>query len=1413
MVPDTPEQPVETETVTVTEPVRERAPVWRRVAKWAAIAVVAVAVLLGATLFAINTGPGRAFVARQISNYTTESGLNIRVARIEGSLYGALVLRDVEVRDTKGAFAKAQTISLDWRPFRYLSNHVDIRSVASPLVTFDRMPALKPVPSDPNAPWLPDLDIDIAKLDIARIEIGPAVTGKRHIAKLSGKAHIAGGRAQVDANGGTLSAAGIAGGDLLSVKLDAVPDQNKLDFDVRLNAPANGLVAGLSGVDQPLTFSLTGDGSWKSWKGQAVSTLGGAELADLALTAKDGTFSARGLTNPGLYLKGPVERLASPQLDVSLDVAWADRKAATKLHLRSSALDVTADGLLDFAASRFGNFRTEAMLLTPGAIAPNLNGSDVRFAMLLNGQFAAPVVDYKLQASSLGFGETRVEKLFAEGKARVDADRILVPIRAKAARVSGLNAAAGGLVTNLTVEGDLAISGDQLLSDNLKLKSDRIDATAVIAADLGNGHYAGALKGRVNDYEIDGVGVVNLTTDAELYAPQGGGWGIRGHVAGTSVKLYSDGVRNFLGGNASASAKVGFDQNGIVTFTELRLLAPQFRITGGSGRYDPSGSLLLNADGVSTQYGPMTARITGSLSAPVVAIRAPRPGVGVGLVNLEALVKGSPSGAYAIDAKGDTDYGPFTASVLVQTGRSLSVDIRTARFAGMDINGKLQQVPAGPFAGRLEFAGSGVTGSAQLSAQGDIQRADFDARANNAQIPGVAEITIGRAVVKGMVLLTETPQVVADAQVAAMRSGGFTIKTARVKIDYKGGSGTAQAYLDGSSGVPFKVAANALLRPDQWLVAVDGKGGGVGFRTPKGSPARITFEGKTYRLMPTRIAFDRGSARIAGTYGSGLTFQTRVDALDLALVNAFVPGLGVGGSATGSLDFSQPTPSSFPQANGRIEIANFTRSSLSQVSVPVNVVFVGKLTPDGGDARALIKRGDTTIGRMVTTLSPLGPNAGSWQERLLAAPLSGGIRYNGPAAVIFSLAGLSGQHVEGPIGIAADFTGRVRSPDFSGVVRASNLVYENETFGTRLSKMSIDGTFNDDRLVLNSLSAVAGSGTVKAKGTIGLSSDAGFPINITADLDNARLARSDALSATATGQLTITSDANGGKISGRLEIPDARYEVIRQGAADVSELSGVRRKSDVFKTSEQRAQAAAFGRFDLDLRITAENEMFINGMGLESEWRANLFVRGTNTDPQITGTANLVRGTYEFAGKRFTVNRGTIRFGGGNSYNPAIDISATTNAEGVTAILNITGTAQAPRISFTSTPALPQEEVLSRILFGSTVTNLSATEAIQLAASLNALRGSGGLNPLGQLRSAVGIDRLRILAADDTSGRGTALAAGQYITDDIYIEVITDARGFTATQLEIALSRALSILSQTGSFGGSSVSIRYSRDY
>ena len=321
-------------------------------------------------------------------------------------------------------------------------------------------------------------------------------------------------------------------------------------------------------------------------------------------------------------------------------------------------------------------------------------------------------------------------------------------------------------------------------------------------------------------------------------------------------------------------------------------------------------------------------------------------------------------------------------------------------------------------------------------------------------------------------------------------------------------------------------------------------------------------------------------------------------------------------------------------------------------------------------------------------------------------------------------------------------------------------------------------------------------------------------------LDDARLARSEALAATANGNLQLTKSAGQtALLSGQLVLPETRYQITTQGAAEVPELAGVRFKPPKGPqriTGDEPAEPSA-GLFDLlrlDIGLDVPERLYVSGMGLESEWMADLNLSGTSTAPRLSGSVELVRGTLGFAGRSFELSEGRVRFTGGAEIDPVITLVASEDIEDVEVNVNVSGRAYDPQIAFSSTPGLPQDEILSRILFGSSIGNLSTLQAVQLAASLNSLRGSGGgLNPLGKLRSATGVDRLRILGGDDAEGRGTALAVGQYITDDIYVEFITDARGFTATQLEVSLTPALSILSQAGGSGSTNVNVRYRKNY
>ena len=222
----------------------------------------------------------------------------------------------------------------------------------------------------------------------------------------------------------------------------------------------------------------------------------------------------------------------------------------------------------------------------------------------------------------------------------------------------------------------------------------------------------------------------------------------------------------------------------------------------------------------------------------------------------------------------------------------------------------------------------------------------------------------------------------------------------------------------------------------------------------------------------------------------------------------------------------------------------------------------------------------------------------------------------------------------------------------------------------------------------------------------------------------------------------------------------------------------------------------------------------MRGLGIRSTWTTDIHIGGFADSPAFTGRADLVRGDYEFAGRTFRLDRGIIRFRGESPPNPLLDIRALAQVQGLDATVLVQGTGLHPEISFASNPPLPQDELLSRILFGTSITNLSAPEALQLASAVAALNsGTGSLDPINALRKAVGLDRLRVLPADISTGQKTSIAAGKYIGRKLYVEVITDGHEYSATRVEYEITRWLSLLSTVSTIGRAQASVRVSKDY
>lgn len=1385
--------------------------VWRRVAIGAAaLSALLLALLVGSYIW-LDTQSGRNFVARQIAAFELENGLNIRIGRIEGSIYGDAILRDVRFRDPKGDFARAPEIRLDWNPLAYFSRGVDINALTAPILNVSRLPAFNVVP-DRGEPLLPDLDISIERLQVDRIVIAKAITGQEQTASLSGKVLIADRRAVIDATAGSLR------GDRIVLKLDAVPDDNRFDVDLKLDAPANGLVAGLVGRDTPMKANLAGRGSWRKWDGNLTAQVASDNIANLALTAREGTFAVKGTAAPGkLMADSLLTRALSPVTTVDMAATFAERIARIKGTVRSAAISLDANGVTDLGEGSFKDLALNFRIFRPAIIGANVSGSNIQGKALLNGSFAAPIIAYSANADRLAFDATTFEGVTITGEAQTREDRFVIPVNARARRVTGINQIAGGLLTNVRVNGDLAIANGRLLSDNLKIRSDRVNATALLVGDIDKGFYTGALNGKVDGFEVSSVGLFNIETDVDLETTLGRGYALVGTVKARSTRLFSAGVQNFLGGQMFVNAGIRYGTNGILQITRATVVSPLFRLNSGNGTYATEGGrVVFNGRGYSSQYGPVSVAMTGTFDRPTYRITAASPGLGVGMSDVVGVVTRSQRG-YAIAITGSTAYGPISGDVDVLSGSGpLTIDILRGNFAGIGVTGRIRQAASGPFVGALTGAGAGFDGTIALSAQGAYQRIVVDAVALNAALSGAEKLAIGRGIINADIILYESPQIVADVQVENALVRDVELAAARAKVNYRAGKGTAQILAEGRSQVPFRIAGNADFTPQLWRIAAKGRANGIDFSTD--GPVRVIPRRNSYDILPSRINVADGNVRLAGSYGRVINIQSRLEKVDISVLNPFLPGLGLSGRATGSLDWAQASLAAFPQADARLEITRFARTNLGSRSQPVDISLVGRLLPTGGNARAIIRRRGAAVGRLQIDLTPLPPGNASWTERLLAAPLSGGIRYNGPADTLFSLAALADQSLTGNIGVAADFSGRVQTPRLTGVVRANDLVYENDVYGTRLTKLRVRGLFTNDQLEVTELSAQAGDGTITGKGFVNLSAAKGFPVQLNLDLDRARVARSELISTTATGQISVTNTPEGAAlISGSLRLPETRFKIIRQGAAKVATLTGIRRKAPTGRTrvsGDADPISSLPSNWKLDIRLEAPDELYVSGMGLESEWGAKLRITGTSDAPLISGEMELVRGTLGFAGRSFELENGRISFTGGPATNPSIRVAAASEVDGTTVRVNIRGTGQNPDISFSSTPALPQDEIMARILFGNSIGELSAIQAVQLAGSLNSLRGgAGGLNPLGVLQSATGLDRLRLLGADEATGREMAVAFGQYITNDVYVEIVTDARGYTATQLEISLTPALSVLSQIGTGGTSNVNVRYKKDY
>jgi translocation and assembly module TamB len=1389
---------------------------WAKVARRIFLGLGALAMLLGLIAAGLDTGPGRGLLVAGLDGLSLGSGLSLHIRRIEGSIYGRMTLRDVDIRDPAGVFVTAPEVTLDWRPQALFSREVEINALSSPLIDLKRAPRLKLEP-----PRRPDrgpfnLHLAIGSLRVARLVLEPALTGDRRTLTVEGHGAFLKRQLQVWARAQEVG----DGGDHLEVRLDAAPDADKLALAATIYGPTGGVLDRLLGLNGAISLKAGGAGGWQTWTGQVRGDLDGRSILESRLSARDGDFQAAGRLFPArLGRPGPLAALTADGVDFNLMARLKADRMSVDARARTAGVAATVLGGVDLGRGRLDTLKVNALMAGAHPLPGGVSGRDLSVQAVLNGPWDRPDVTFDFKAADLGQGALRVTTLRAAGQSRQGPRQSLgLDFKATADQISGLPAAAESLATHVALQGDLTFRAGRLVAGGAKLHTDRLSADFIL--DPAAKGLAGTLKAQAAGYRWAGLGAADISLDARVARDDAGRLSLAGETRVRSRHVEDPALQAILGGDADLEAYLTYGPNGALGLQAVTLVSPGLEIASGHGALGAHGDLALSLTGRARDHGPLSLALSGTLDAPRARLRASEPGF-AGLSGLEIEAKALGGHHWSVDATARADQQPVTlAATLDVAPDGLVLEVQRASFESAVLSGTLKQTPGGTFAGDLRLVGPGLAGAARLGARGKAQTVALNLTAKDAHLPTSPAVTIARGDAHlDLTLGAGEPTLTGAINLIGIKRQGVSVARARLDVTLRDGLGDVRISASGSKAAPFTLNAAANVSPG--LVRITGEGTVDKVPLRLEAPAQLHLSGADYRLDPVTLVLPHGRLILAGTQGPhGLKGQLDLKSVDLAISRLLAPDLDFGGLATGVASLDAPANGAMPTAHVQLQVTGFTRTAAAVVSQPVDISVLGDLSPIEAQAHAVVRRGGAVVGRLQLALTPEGDDhARSWVDRLADAPVRGGVRFEGPAEILWGLAGVGGRTLSGPVAIGVDVGGRLKNPQLSGILRSAGLRFADPTLGAVIDHIAIDGRFSGSRLELTSLTARAGSGSLSASGFADLAESAGFPLDLKISLSRARLANTANAAATVSGALDVTHDrAKGARIAGDLTLDQASYDIAQASSEDVVELTGVRWVDAAAPSASGAPEdiltaASRPSAWKLDINVSGGSHVFVNGLGLEAEWRTAFHVGGDAKDPVVVGDVNLVRGSFEFAGRKLSLTRGVIHLAGATPPDPILDIQATTTVAGVTAEVNISGTANHPQISFTSSPALPQDQVLARLLFGGSATTISPLQAVQLAASINALRGSGA-DPLVRLQRAVKLDRLSVYAADPTLGRGASVGAGKYINSRVYVEVATDAKGYAATQVEIALTKAFRLLSQVGTeLGGTSINLQYTKQY
>lgn len=1437
--------------------------------------VALVIVLGVLTLAALQTRNGQALAGRLVSALASAPGAEIVISDIRLSWGLDAAISRIELSDARGPYLTVADLAVNWRPIALLAGALDIEQATVAQVDLARLPEPPESAAETSEPsgdgGLPGIPLALKHFAIEDIRLGQEVAGAAMTLTASGDAWLATGPTTL---AGTLSIArtdGTKGTVLASARF--APEEDTLTFSVAVDEPRGGLAARLLEVPglPALSLSLEGDGPLDDWRADLQVKLDGAtEIAGNARLTRDGTERDVTLTLGGAlaplappmaeaFLLGQTALSANARLGEDFTPLSLDAKLTTEtLRATSTARYAPGTGSIDLTtqvALSAGAGAMIALELPDRRIA--LGESDVTLSA--SGTLSALDWSAAVTSQSLDTQEARLDGIdlrLAGSGTDLAAEEPELPFTLDATigsltpRLPGMESLAGPLKLGAT--GRVFSTESRIALDRLTLDHPAA-ALALTKAGLSPTQVSGDLSFRLPDLaafaalsgqQLAGTaeGTLTASLDPETLAGE--------LNAAMTARDLSTGIAQadaFLTEPLRLTMTAQGDSDGLLTLSALSLEASGVKATasGTSDLQTVTADLRIDASGLDRidprVEGDLTleAKLSGPLTGPKVAatLRAPT-----------LMLAGKPVGDLALDADISTDRAALAANIeisaLVDGARLEGQLAAKPRGAGLVAETLSLRLGRNAITGQFSLADlaaplDGLAGKARIEAPDLAAFSTLALTELSGALSGEISISPENGTPQAVVALTGSDIAAGPVRIGSVNANatlrdpaGAPQAEGTVSLGSLDLSGTPVARIDATArtegaSTAFTVDARLSDTPTADGVALEGAlepndtglvlslarldGRYMGIDTRLTSPARILHgsDGVT-RIEALTLGLGNGSLAVTGSAGETLALDARLTSIPLALANAFTSGLGISGTASGTAKVTG-TPAA-PRAAWSIALAALSAEPLRSNGLPPLAI-----ASEGTFANDRVTQTTRVTGPEGLAITATGPVS-------LAAPTRMDIDIAGSAPLALArqkliLSGFSGN---GTFDIAGKVSGPLTGPRYSATIRPRGVTLTQLSSGFTLNGLAGQVDVSNAGAALNGIRAnIAGGGTVTVGGRV--SFDAGIPADIDVAVQNGRYSDGRIVTATINAALALNgplADAGrAARLSGTVTIPRAEITIPSTFPGAIDPVAVVHRHPPAAVRAQDRAlrrdegggsgDSGGSAPIALDLTVTSPGQMFVRGRGLDAEMGGTLRIAGTVAAPNAVGGFSMRRGRMDLLRRRLTFDKGNVSFTG--SLTPSLDFAATTQADGTSITITVKGEADAPVIALTSAPDLPQDEILARLLFGRSMSELSPLQIAQLGASVLTLTGGSGEGPLGSLRNSLGLDAIDI---DAGGAGGPSVSVGKYLNENIYLGVKqgTESNSSRVT-VDIDVTKSLKLRGEMGADGESKAGIFYEREF